>query len=111
VAEARAGRRDSARVAFRRGLDLEPGDAAAHLNLGLLAELDGDLAAAERELEAAAAAGAADHIERLLALGRIAVKRGDAAAAGRFYRRAAEVAPDDPRVRASAGELEPGSGR
>jgi Flp pilus assembly protein TadD len=79
-------------------LTLNPADGAAHLNLALLAELDGDLVQAERELARAAEGGARDHVERLLALGRIAVKRGDLEAARGHFRRAAEVAPDDRRA-------------
>jgi Flp pilus assembly protein TadD len=111
LAAARAGQRETARAAFMAVVALDPEDAEAHLNLGLLAELDGDLSGAEAELDAAASLGSADHPERLLALGRIAVKRGDLAAARGFYRRAAQVAPNDRRARNALAELEKASKR
>jgi len=111
LAAARAGRREEARAAFMKVVALDPAHAEAHLNLGLLAELDGDLSGAESELAAAGSAGAGDHPERLLALGRIAVKRGDLQAARRFYRRAAQVAPADRRALDALAALEKASRR
>jgi Flp pilus assembly protein TadD len=106
LAAARAGKRDSARAGFTRVLALAPGDGAAHLNLGLLAEQDGDLATAERELAAAAAAPrGSDHLELLLARGRIAARRGDLAAAREHFTRALGVAPADPRARRALAAL------
>ncbi len=108
LALARTGHRDSARVGFERTLELDPDDPAAHLNLALLAELEGDLTTASRELDLAGARGAGEHLELLLARGRIAVKRGDRGAARRFFTQALARAPGDPRAEAALAALGPG---
>ena len=106
LAAARAGEHDSARAGFERVLALAPNDGAAHLNLALLAEQDGDLATAQLELaKAAAAPGGGDHLELVLARGRVAAKAGDLTAARRHFARAIEVAPADERARRALAAL------
>jgi tetratricopeptide (TPR) repeat protein len=110
LTDARAGRRDSARAGFERVLELDPEDAAAHLNLGLLAEMDGDWDAAESHLESAAEHGATDHLELLLARGRVAARQGNMEEARRFFSRALEVSPGDPRARSALAAMGAGDG-
>jgi predicted Zn-dependent protease len=89
-------RADDARAEYAVALAAPglPGSAAAamHSALGSLAYLEGDLAAAERELGAALAA-APDYVDAEMALGDLALLAGDAAAAEQHYRKAQDSLP------------------
>ena len=106
LADAQGGRPDVARDRFRHVLRLEPDDKSAHLNLALLAEQTGDYRGAAKELAAAAALGAGDHIEWLLCAARVALALGERKQARAWFVRASEVAPDDPRGPAALRALD-----
>jgi len=105
LADARAGQRAAARAGFERVLALDPQDAGAHLNLALLAESEGNFAAAAASLRQAAELGAGANIEWLLCAGRVATKVGQRGEAESFFRQAQVIAPSDPRPAAGLRAL------
>jgi len=98
-------RLDEARALIDRVLAADPGDGEARLESGLIAAYAGDLAAAEREL--AAAAGQRSDLGESITLHRawIALRRGEASQARRLFD---EVeAPLETKLRSDLGSGEP----
>ena len=91
-----AGRIDEARQRFEDAIATEPGAPAPHNGLGLCLLAQGDIDAAERAFEAAAARG---HTLAHTNIGICRHRRGDADGALRSFARAVELRPNDPLVR------------
>jgi hypothetical protein len=81
------GRLDEARRLYGEALAREPGDAAAHLNLGITLQRQEDRTAAEREYRAAIAADPSMR-EPYRALAALLAARGETAEAARLWERA-----------------------
>jgi tetratricopeptide (TPR) repeat protein len=87
------GREDSAAAAYRRALELDPGLAAAHTNLGALAHRRGNGAEARACFQAALALDP-DQPEARYDLAHLLIEAGDLELAAAELRRVLELVPD-----------------
>ncbi len=93
--ELRRGRAEGARDAFRRAVEVDPGNDRAWAALGLLASRLGDLASAREALDKALAANPMLFAARVVRA-EIALADGQQASALAHLQRALQVKPDDP---------------
>ena len=93
--ELRRGRLPGARDAFRRVVELDPGNDRAWTALGLLAARMGDLASAREDLDKALAANGT-LFEARVVRAQIALADAQTAVALQHLQRALQVKPDDP---------------
>lgn len=82
----------AAGIAYVRALALDPNLGGAHIGIGQIALMRGDVKAAEEHFRIALRAGEDGHA--LAGLGAITLQRGDTEAAVRYLTRAAELVPD-----------------
>jgi tetratricopeptide (TPR) repeat protein len=87
------GREDSAAAAYRRALELDPGLAAAHTNLGALAHRRGNAAEARACFQAALALDP-DQPEARYDLAHVLIEAGELEVAAAELRRVLELVPD-----------------
>lgn len=93
------GETKEASVAFRRALELEPGEPTAGLELGAMLQAEGKTAQAE-DLYRSVLDHNPDHLGAMMAMAGLQARRGDAAGFEDWMRRAAAAHPDTaaPRV-------------
>jgi Flp pilus assembly protein TadD/DNA-binding transcriptional MerR regulator len=89
------GREDGAAAAYRRALDLDPGLAAAHTNLGALAHRRGDTAEAIACFQAALALDP-DQPEARYDLAHVLIEAGELELASAELRRVLQIVPESP---------------
>ena len=98
------GQLEQAEASLRLALEFEPGVAAAHANLGLVALARGDLEGAERALRAAIALRE-DFVEAWSDLGVVLERRGRDDAARAAYEHALSIHPGRPEPRLGLARL------